>query len=157
MKKTIIIGFILLYLSSPAYSGIFGIDFFGKKKTQLMEALQENNVEIKEQNTKIDSLAKVVADIKLSVDSNVQSGANLNAQLGLINKTLNNTVNSGRDSTNVVNDINMDLVIKYGCWVLIGSLMFNFIQILMVIHQFGRARDFKRSYVDSKEIIKKIK
>lgn len=144
--KIISILLISIFLSTPAYA-LFGL--FQKNDYQLAK------VGIKENTTKIESLAKIVSDISIKVNSNMQAGANLNAQLGLINKTLNNTVNAGGDANNIVNDIDMDIVIKYGCWVLIGSLLFNFIQILMVIRQFGRTADFKRSYKDSQEFIKR--
>jgi len=154
MKKWIMILF-FLGLTIPSHAGLFGITLGGKKKLQLMEAALQNN--IKEQNMKIESLAKVVADLKIQVDSNIQATANINAQMGMINETVNNTVSAGRDSMSIMNNIDMDKVLLYGGIVFGISLILNFIQMLVMTHINGKRKDYKRSYEDSQAVIRRTR
>ena len=109
---------------------------------------------IKEQSNQIESLLK----LKVQMKANTQALANLSVQIGLINKTMNNTLKSGRDSTNIVNQPEIiNKVLFYGGISFVVSLVCNFLLMIYGIYQRGKTIDYERSYRDSKDLLRRSK
>ena len=101
MKKTIFAILILTLTFGPALA-LFGL--ITKDDLQLVKA------QIKSMTTNVESLAKIVAEIKVDIQNSMQAQAEMTAKISGIDQSMNQKLQAGGDIKSIITDPN---IIKY--------------------------------------------